>query len=65
MFAATARGLGTCWVALGAELRDPLILKAVGLPESSRIVAPIILGYPKSVPAAPGRNAPEILKTLS
>ena len=65
MLAATARGLGTCWIALGAELRDPLILKAVGLPEGCRIVAPIILGYPKSIPGAPARNDPEILKTLS
>ncbi len=65
MFAATARGLGTCWVALGADLRDPLILKGIGLPESCRIVAPIILGYPKSIPSAPVRNDPEILKILA
>ena len=65
MFAATARGLGTCWVALGGDLRDPLILKGVGLPESCRIVAPIILGYPKGIPAAPARNDPGILKTLA
>jgi nitroreductase len=64
MLAATARGLGTCWVALGADLRDPLILKAVGLPGGYRIVAPIILGYPKSIPSAPVRNNPEILKTI-
>jgi nitroreductase len=65
MLAATARGLGTCWVALGAELRDPLILRAIGLPEGYRIVAPMILGYPKSIPCAPARKDPEILKTLS
>ena len=65
MFAATARGLGTCWVTLGADLRDPLILKGIGLPENCRIVAPIILGYPKSIPSAPARNDPEILKILA
>jgi nitroreductase len=65
MFAATARGLGTCWVNLGIEIRDPEIQKAIGMPADFRIVAPMALGYPNVVPELPGRNQPQILKTIS
>jgi nitroreductase len=64
MLAATERGLGTCWIALGAEVRDPEILTAVGLPEGQRIIAPLILGYPKAIPPMPERKAPSVLKTI-
>lgn len=65
MFSAAARGLGTCWVHQGSEIRNPEILKAIGLPESCRIVAPIIVGYPKVAPGSPVRNQPEIVKVIS
>lgn len=65
MLAATERGLGTCWVAQGGFIRDPEILKELGLPEGYQLVAPIILGYPKTIPPMPERNAPKILKILS
>ncbi len=65
MFAAAARGLGTCWVNLGFDIRDPEIQKAIGMPADFRIVAPMILGYPKMVPALPVRNEPQILKMIS
>jgi nitroreductase len=65
MFSAAARGLGTCWVHQGSEIRNPEILKAIGLPESCRIVAPIIVGYPKAAPGSPVRNQPEIVKVIS
>jgi nitroreductase len=65
MFAAAARGLGTCWINLGIEIRDPEIQKAVGMSADFRIVAPITLGYPKAVPELPIRNEPQILKTIS
>jgi nitroreductase len=64
MFSAVARGLGTCWVALGSHITDPDILKALGLSESLRIVAPIILGYPTLIPAVPPRNDPRVLKVM-
>ena len=32
MFAATARGLGTCWIGLGAHLKDPKVLAELGVP---------------------------------
>lgn len=64
MLAATSRGLGTCWVALGARIKHHDILKAIGLPVDHRIVAPIILGYPEEIPEPPKRNEPQILKII-
>ena len=64
MFSAVARGLGTCWIGLGSNIRDPEILKTIGMPPGCKIVAPIIVGYPKSVPAPPDRNEPKILKVV-
>jgi nitroreductase len=65
MFAAAAMGLGTCWVGLGSNIRDPEICEAIGVPEDCRIIAPIIIGYPKTIPAPPDRNEPRILKIVS
>jgi len=64
MFSATARGLGTCWVALGSYLRDRSILDEIGMPGDCRIVAPIIIGYPVAIPPASERHAPVILKVV-
>jgi nitroreductase len=65
MLSATARGLGTCWVALGGGVQDPELLREIGLPEGQRIVAPIIVGYPKRIPVMPARKKPNILKVIS
>ena len=64
MFSATARGLGTCWIGLGAHVRDKKILDEIGVPSDCRIVAPIIIGYPTSIPPASERHAPDILKII-
>jgi len=64
MLAAADRGLGTCWVALGGEIRDPELLETVGISEADALVAPIILGRPAAIPKAPARKAPEIVKTI-
>ncbi len=65
MFSAAANNLGTCWVDLGLEIRDPKIRKAIGLSDDDQIIAPIIVGYPKNVPATPLRNEPQILKIIT
>lgn len=65
MLSAVSRGLGTCWINLGADLRDPAILDEIGMPNECRIVAPIILGYPTAIPGSPTRNEPQILKTIT
>ena len=64
MFSATSRGLGTCWIGLGAHIRDSIILKEIGKPDDCRIVAPIIVGYPVNIPPASERHAPEIVKVV-
>jgi nitroreductase len=64
MFSATSRGLGTCWIGLGREIRDPELLAAIGLPDGFKIIAPIIVGYPRQIPPAPPRNDPKILKII-
>lgn len=65
MLSAASRGLGTCWIAQGAEARDPALLQELGLPEGYRFWAPIILGYPKAVPPMPPRKEPDILKIIA
>jgi nitroreductase len=65
MFAAASRGLGTCWIGLGAYLRDPKLKAELGIPEGCRIVAPLIIGYPKAIPAPSPRNAPNVLRVIS
>jgi len=63
MFAAAARGLGTCWIHLGSDNRDPEIQKGIGMPEGFRIVAPLALGYPQAIPQLPVRE-PKVLKIV-
>ncbi|HPC74174.1 MAG TPA: nitroreductase family protein [Syntrophales bacterium] len=65
MFAAAARGLGTCWIGLGSSINDRETLDAIGIPEDCRIIAPVILGYPLSIPDPPEREAPDILRIVS
>ena len=65
MFSATSRGLGTCWVAQGAEVRDEDLLRELAIPEGYRIYAPIIVGYPKMIPPAPERKPVDILQIIS
>jgi len=65
MMAATSRGLGTCWINLGKEIRDPEMIRELGIPDDCTIVAPIILGYPEKIPSAPKRREPEILKIIT
>lgn len=65
MMAATSRGLGTCWINLGAEIKEPAMLHELGIPENCKIVAPIILGYPVKIPPAPPRKDPEIIKIIT
>jgi TolB-like protein len=60
----TSRGLGTCWIALGSNVRDRKILDDMGVPSDHRIVAPVIIGYPTSIPPASERHAPDIVKII-
>ena len=52
-------------MAQGGEIKDPENLKEIGLPENYKIVAPIILGYPKAIPPLPERREAKILNIIS
>ena len=65
MMAATSRGMATCWINLGKEIKDKEIISELGIPDDCTIVAPIILGYPEKITATPKRREPEILKVIS
>ena len=65
MMAATSRGLGTCWVNFATEIQDPGLKQELGIPEDCTIVAPIALGYPEKIPAAPKRKDPDILTIVA
>lgn len=61
MLAARDEGLGTCWIGLGRPWLDLPATKAeLKLPGSFRVVAPIVLGHPKSWPESHGRNPADI-----
>lgn len=60
MFSAIERGLGTCWIGLGKYIHAPDLRRLIGIPDDCRIVAPIIVGYPKAVPEPVEKEAPRI-----
>lgn len=64
MFAATARGLGTCWIGHAHMLEDKALRTEIGLPDNYEISAAIIIGYPKSIPQITQRNGLAILKFI-
>jgi nitroreductase len=64
MFSAASRDLGTCWVDLGSDIRDPQLLDEIGMPDTHQIIAPIIIGYPKKLPSVERKRVPQILKIL-
>lgn len=63
MFAAVAKNLGTCWIGLGAEIKDAALKQEIGLPENYEIAATLIIGHPKKIPATSQRY-PKILKMI-
>ncbi len=66
MLAAHSLGIGSCWIGLALGLgEDKEFLKEAGVPVGSKLVAPIIFGYPqKSNLKAPPRNEEVILKWM-
>jgi nitroreductase len=65
MLAAANKGLGSNWIGLGSMIEDPNLKKELGISPDLKLVAPIIVGYPKQIPAIPERKAPQILKIVS
>lgn len=64
MNAAAARGLGSCWINLGSDVRDTELRRELGLGDDDQIVAPVIIGHPRAIPPAPKREEPVILKII-
>jgi nitroreductase len=63
MLAATALGLGTCWMT--GPLRDePALRRILAIPDDREIVAVTPLGYPATVPEAPPRLDPDLTKKV-
>lgn len=59
LLAATALGLGTCWMT--GPLRDEKILRTIlAIPDDREIVAVTPLGYPAGIPDAPPRHDPDL-----
>jgi nitroreductase len=65
MFSAAARGLGTCWIGLGTNIQDPGVRKHIGMSADYRIVAPVVVGYPRIIPGRPENREAKILKVVS
>ncbi len=61
MFSACERKLGSCWIGLGKFIMDPEMRGLIGMPTDYEIVAPVIFGYPRSIPEVSQRNDPQIL----
>ncbi|HWC64123.1 MAG TPA: nitroreductase family protein [Rhizomicrobium sp.] len=58
MLAAFEHGLGSCWIGFAQTwLNSAEGLRALGLPRTQRVVAPIILGFPKSEPPSVARKS--------
>ena len=59
LLAATALGLGTCWMT--GPLRDEVTLRGIlAIPDDKEIVAVTPLGYPENLPQAPSRLDPTL-----
>lgn len=65
MLAAWSMGIGSCWIGFANPLQHSTeFLNEMGIPSDHRLIAPIILGYPKKAPPKGKRNEPEILKWI-
>lgn len=61
MLAAHAKGLGSCWIGFSEPwLALPATWRELGIPEGHMPVAPVILGYPPTIPEPVTRGAPAI-----
>jgi len=48
MLAAFDQGLGSCWIGFAVHIGDtPEMKHRLGVPDSYRLVAPLVLGYPR------------------
>jgi len=61
MLAALDLGLGSCWIGFAQPwLNSEEGLKALGLPQNYRAVAPLIIGHPKAEMPPVARKIPPV-----
>jgi len=61
MLAAYEKGLGSCWVGFAMQTGNaPELKQKLGVPEKYRLVAPLLLGYPRGEWPYVPRNEPII-----
>lgn len=61
MLAARDLGIGTCWIGLSRSWFDlPAAKSRLKMPAEYRVVAPIVMGYPREWPATHGRQPAEL-----
>ncbi len=61
LLAATALGLGTCWVAGDRKDYAPDVLKAIGAPAKYKLISLIAIGYAAETPAPAKRALAEVV----
>ena len=61
MIAATALGLGTCWIAGDKKPYAEAVVDAVGAPPEMKLVALVAVGYAADVPAPTKRALDDVL----
>ena len=62
MLAACDMGLGTCWIGFfGFLLNQPEVKRELGIPETYRAVAPIVIGHPLGEVPPVEKAAPNVL----
>ncbi|WP_332448751.1 nitroreductase family protein [Methanoculleus sp.] len=63
MLAAWALGIGSCWIGAATLIeQNPDLLAALKVPGDHQIVAPLVFGYPASLPPKPARREPRITR---
>jgi len=61
MLAATAQGLGSCWIGLAQDwLNSPEGQKVILLPAGERVIAPLVVGYASEKPHGVSRRKPSV-----
>jgi nitroreductase len=61
LIAATAYGVGSCWVAGTKQAYGPVVAKAFGAPSDRQLVAIVSFGYPAEDPQVEKRSLPDVL----
>ncbi len=61
MLAANSLGIGSCWIGGASVIQQSEELMAeLKIPSNYKIVAPLIFGYPKTIPQSPEKREPVV-----